>query len=120
MRVTVSYISFRNYPGTIPVIFKYVLGLTINPEGDVRIKYKKKGTLNKTENEELVLTDGGNKSYKVDSVVAVVWNMCDGTRTHMEIADALAQKSESKRDEVKDAVLKIIAQLERFGLLERA
>jgi uncharacterized protein YoxC len=82
------------------------------------IKYLKRGTIGKTGN-ELLLTDENKKSYRVDEAVAAVWNMCDGIRTVNDITDELSKHSETGKPEIKEAVLKAMAQLERFGLLER-
>lgn len=83
------------------------------------IKYRKKGTMERKGAKELFLTDEERKSYPVDEAVAMVWDMCDGIKTVDEIAGELAGKTKIEKTEVKEAVMRAVAQLERFGLLKR-
>lgn len=52
--------------------------------------------------------------------MAIVWSLCDGTKTKEDIAENLAKSSGIEKSKIEDAVMKILAQLEQAGLVQKA
>jgi hypothetical protein len=55
----------------------------------------------------------------VDKVVAMIWQMSDGTKSTDDIVESISKNSDIEKPKIKDAVFEIIAKLEQFGLLEK-
>ncbi len=83
------------------------------------IKYKKKGNLAKSEEGDLLLVNESKKAYKIDEVIALVWNMCDGSKDESEIIEAFSSQLDVDKKEISNAVSEIIGELEKVGLLEK-
>ncbi len=83
------------------------------------MKYLKKGSVAKSENNELLLVNESDKAYKVDEAVIAIWNMCDGTKTKEEIVDILSKEAHVEKEKINEAVSDILAKLEEVGLLQK-
>jgi hypothetical protein len=86
--------------------------------------YTKKGSLVKTQKGELAIKADENRAYKVDEVVAVVWNMCDGKRDKKQIAGELLKSSgesgQENEKKVSDAVSQVLDKLGELGLVQES
>lgn len=85
----------------------------------ITMKFIKKGTLAKSEANELLLVDENNKGYKVDQAIIAVWSMCDGNRTQEEIVDELASETKLEKSKVIGVVSDILAKLEQVSLVQK-
>jgi hypothetical protein len=88
----------------------------------VNIKFKRKGSLAKSEQGDLLLVDENKKAYRVDEVVVLIWTMCDGKHETKDIIGEFCSKIGDKapKEDIEKAVSDITQKLERFGLLEKA
>lgn len=85
----------------------------------MKIKFKRKGNLVRSEQGELLLVDENKKAYRVDEVVVLIWTMCDGKHETKEIIGDFCSKIGDKapKEEVEKAVAGITQKLEKVGLL---
>jgi len=81
------------------------------------VKLKRKGTLFKNEEGELVLVNEENEAFKVDEVVAYIWSICDG-KTVGEVVDAFAELSNVSAEDVRDPLTNLIDKLKSVSLIE--
>ncbi|NIO20425.1 MAG: PqqD family peptide modification chaperone [Candidatus Aenigmarchaeota archaeon] len=91
-------------------------------DGGVNIKLKKKGSLAKSQQGDLLLVDENKKAYKVDEVVVLIWTMCDGKHDGKEIVKEFCLRIGDKapKEEIEKAVLDITQKLEKLDLIEKA
>jgi len=89
--------------------------------GGVNIKFKKKGSVARSQQGDLLLVDENKRAYKVDEVVLLIWTMCDGEHETKEIVENFCLKIGDKapKEEIEKAVTDITQKLEKLGLLER-
>jgi hypothetical protein len=90
--------------------------------GGVNIKFKRKGSLARSQQGDLLLVDENKKAYKVDEVVVLIWTMCDGKHDDKEIVNEFCSKIGDKapKGEIEKAVTDITQKLEKLGLIEKA
>jgi len=90
--------------------------------GGVSITFKKKGSLARSQQGDLLLVDENKRAYKVDEVVVLIWTMCDGKNGEKEIIEEFCSKIGNKapKEEIEKAVKDITQKLESFGLIEKA
>jgi hypothetical protein len=81
-------------------------------------KPMKKGSVGKTDKGEIVLLNEQNKAFKVNEVAVVVWDRCDGQVTVDDLAKEFSQKTNQEEGAVKQAIEKIVDQMEKAGLME--
>ena len=55
--------------------------------------------------------------YTVDEVAARIWELCDGTRTLRDVADAIVAEYDAPAEAVEDDVDKFVAELVAESLL---
>lgn len=82
------------------------------------MRYRKMGSLEKS-HEGSFLVGGKGKPHKADDITVIVWSMCDGITSHDDIITDISRHTKTSEAEVKTAVMRTIAKLERFGLLKR-
>ena len=85
----------------------------------VIMKLIKKGTLTKSEANELLIVAENNKVYKVDPTVVAIWNKCDGNRTQEQIVDELADETKLEKSKISGVVSDIVAKLEQASLVQK-
>lgn len=83
------------------------------------MKFIKKGTLTKSEANELLIVDENKNAYKVDHTIITIWSMCDGNRTQEQIVDELANELQIEKPKISKAVSDILAKLEQVGLVQK-
>ena len=83
------------------------------------MKLIKKGTLTKSEANELLIVAENNKVYKVDPTVVAIWNKCDGNRTQEQIVDELADETKLEKSKISGVVSDIVAKLEQASLVQK-
>ena len=81
-------------------------------------KFKKKGKVGKTEAGEFLLVNEEGQTFKVDQAVVSIWNMCDGTVTSEDLAKEISQKTKQEESAVKEAIERIVGDMEKVGLME--
>ena len=57
------------------------------------------------------------RTFEMDSVGAFVWDMCDGTRTIAQIADALADEKKLEVKEAEVALINYLRMLNKRGIV---
>jgi len=83
------------------------------------MKYRRKGSVAKSEQNEVLLVDENKKAYKTDESVAAIWSMCDGNKNKEQIVDMLAQNTKKEKTKIDKVVSELLVKLEQMGLLEK-
>lgn len=83
-------------------------------------KYKKKGSLGKTESGELVLVNGGGQAFSAGDIAIVVWDMCDGNTTSEQLANNISEKTAVEVKVIKPMIERLLENMEKAGLMESA
>jgi hypothetical protein len=81
-------------------------------------KLTKKGILDKTKSDKLILINNKGEFYEVNKSIAYIWNMLDGTNTIEDISGELIKMSPMDPKELENGVNKIILQLKKSDLVE--
>jgi len=81
-------------------------------------KYKKKGSLGKTENGELVLVNSDGQAFSAGDIAIVIWDMCDGKATSDQLATSISEKTTVELKVIKPMIERLLENLENAGLME--
>lgn len=79
-------------------------------------KFRRRGSLGKTD-DGLVMINDQNESVRVDEMIIMVWNLCEGHDEEAVVA-MLMSKIKGDKEPVEAAIRHIISELVGFGMLE--
>lgn len=79
-------------------------------------KFRRRGSVGKTE-DGLVMINDQNESVRVDEIIIMIWNLCEG-QDEESVVSMLMAKIKGDREPVEAAIRHIIAELAGFGMLE--
>lgn len=83
------------------------------------MKYKKKGELRKTDNEEYFIAVGDATPVAAGHTPVIVWDLCDGNNTVDDIIDFLTKETKVERSEVEKIVLNVLEELEKENCIKQ-
>jgi len=81
-------------------------------------KLKKKGSLGKTEEGELVLVNDEGQAFSAGEVVIFVWDMCDGEISEEDLLKNLCAELEIDVEALRPVLERLLKNLEKANLLE--
>ena len=76
----------------------------------------KKGKLAKDQNERLILVNESGNAYSTNDAILVIWQLCSGEKTVLEICSDL--KEHSSEPDFKDKVIFIFDKLKNANLID--
>lgn len=81
-------------------------------------KLKKKGSLGKTEEGELVLVNDEGQAFSAGEVVIFVWDMCDGEISEEDLLKNLCAELEIDVEALRPVLERLLKNLQGAKLLE--
>lgn len=81
-------------------------------------KLKKKGKLAKDQEGKPVIVNDKGEAFSADDAVIAIWNRCGGDVTSEDLAKDISEKSGQSKEQIQEAVDKIVGELENVELME--
>jgi hypothetical protein len=81
-------------------------------------KLKKKGSLGRTEEGEIVLVNDKGEAFSAGEVVIFVWDMCDGEISEEELLKNLCTELEIDTEALRPVLDRLLKNLQGASLLE--
>lgn len=80
-------------------------------------KLEKKGKLAKDQEGKPVIVNEKGEAFSADDAVIAIWSRCTGEVTSEDLAKDISEKSGQGKEQIQEAVDKIVDELEKVELM---